>query len=77
MIKVKELIYLSKAISDNLYGFDKDDLEVVFKVSDEDLQDINEQFFYGNNPNPNSEKVSKADEVDAKIGNIRFKFVRK
>ena len=78
MVNVKELIYLSKAISDSLYGtmVDKDAIEVVFKLPEDEIQDINEQFFYGNNPYPSKEKVRKADEVIAKIGDINFKFIK-
>lgn len=77
ILNIEELVNLTYAIKENMFGFDVANLELVLRLGSNELKQINEEFYYRNNPNASPRMLKKADEVIVAINDIKVKFIKK
>ena len=72
----EQLINISKFLIDELKDIKKDNMYVVFELEPDLLRQIDEEYFFKNNKDANSDDFTPSDEVELNISNIKFKFIK-
>lgn len=77
MIRFDDLTLLAQniALSENERVFD--DMEIVIKVDEQNLEVLNEELFIITNPGKRFSSLTKADEIRAIVSDVKFKIVLK
>ena len=75
--KQNDLCELALLINQKYGDKDKSNMYIVFEVEEKTLNRVNEDFYYRNNPNAESENYVKADEINVIVDGVMFKYINK
>lgn len=76
IIKLDDLVKISKLLSDN--GYADVDMEICINVpSDKLLNKINEDLYYRNKTEDKPSFVENVDEINLVVNNIKFRYIKK
>lgn len=71
----EQLIKLANFISEELKEIKKENMSVVFELSDNLIRQIDEEYFFKNNKDETN--FIPSDEVQLIVSGVKFKFIKK
>lgn len=73
---IEQMIKISSLLSQELEDIKKENMFVLFKLSKENLQKLDEELFFKTNPNASfSDFEPSTNELNVTIGEVNFKFI--
>lgn len=72
-----QLTNIALIINEQLEDIRKENITVVFELSNTNLKQIDEEYFFKNNKDAKISDFEPADEVDINILGLKFKFIEK
>ena len=73
---IDQMFKISSVLSKELEDLKKHNMFILFKLSKENLQKLDEELFFKSNPNADySDFEPSTDELNVTFGDVNFKFV--
>lgn len=70
-----QLIKIADILSEELSDIKKENMSIIFELNNELLKQVDEDYFYKNNPEAEINNLEPVSEVNIIISGIKFKFI--